>query len=152
MADDLPTEYGGQDRSFMEKLILAEELAYCKAPLMGHFAADLLGPCVLHYGSEEQKKEWLPKMARGEFFAVRKKAFQAANGFDETMPCLEDHELANRLSKLGRFVFISDLTVYESLRRFRKLGFWHVIATWFVDYTSFVFLGKPVSQIWKPIR
>ena len=90
--------------------------------------------------------------SRGEFFTVRKKAFQAVNGFDETMPCLEDHDLANRLSTLGRFVFISDLTVYESMRRFRKLGFWHVIATWFVDYTSFVFIGKPVSEVWKPIR
>ncbi len=90
--------------------------------------------------------------SRGEFFAVRKKAFQAVNGFDETMPCLEDHDLANRLSKFGRFVFISDLTVYESMRRFRKLGFWRVIATWFVDYSFFMFTGKPVSQVWKPIR
>ncbi len=90
--------------------------------------------------------------SRGEFFAVRKSAFTAAKGFDESMPCLEDHDLANRLSKLGRFVFISDLTVYESLRRFRKLGFWHVIATWFMDYISFMLRGKPVSKVWKPVR
>ncbi len=90
--------------------------------------------------------------SRGEFFAVRKRAFQALKGFDESMPCLEDHDLANRLSKLGRFVFISDLTVYESMRRFRKLGFWHVIGTWLMDYISFVLRGKPVSPLWKPIR
>jgi len=90
--------------------------------------------------------------SRGEFFAVRKSAFQTAKGFDETMPCLEDHDLANRLSKLGRFVFISDLTVYESLRRFRRLGFWRVMGTWFVDYISFIFRGKPVSQVWQPVR
>jgi glycosyltransferase involved in cell wall biosynthesis len=90
--------------------------------------------------------------ARGEFFAVRKSAFNAAKGFDESMPCLEDHDLANRLSRQGRFVFISDLTVYESLRRFRKLGFWRVIRTWFTDYVSFVLRGKPISQAWKPVR
>jgi len=90
--------------------------------------------------------------SRGEFLAVRKKAFKAAEGFDETMPCLEDHDLANRLSKLGRFVFISDLTVYESLRRFQRLGFWRVISTWFMDYTSYMLRGKPVSQVWIPIR
>jgi len=90
--------------------------------------------------------------SRGEFFAVRKSAFKVARGFDESMPCLEDHDLANRLSKLGRFVFISDLTVYESLRRFRKLGFRRVIGTWFMDYVSFMFRGKPVSQVWKPVR
>jgi glycosyltransferase involved in cell wall biosynthesis len=90
--------------------------------------------------------------SRGEFFAVRKNVFMHAKGFDETMPCLEDHELAYRLSQLGRFVFISNLTVYESLRRFRKLGFWHVIGTWFMDYLSFMLHGKPVSKVWQPAR
>ena len=90
--------------------------------------------------------------SRGEFFAVRKNVFMRVKGFDETMPCLEDHELANRLSKLGRFVFISDLTVYESLRRFGKLGFWYVIATWLMDYLSFMLRGRPISKIWQPAR
>jgi len=90
--------------------------------------------------------------SRGEFFAVRKTAFEKAKGFDETMPCLEDHDLANRLSKQGKFIFISDLTVYESLRRFKKLGFQRVVGTWILDYISFVVRGKPVSQEWTPIR
>lgn len=90
--------------------------------------------------------------ARGEFFAVRKEAFKYAHGFDETMPCLEDHELAIRLGKLGKFVFISDLTVYESLRRFKRLGFWHVMGTWFTDYIVFMVRGKPFSKAWQPAR
>ncbi len=90
--------------------------------------------------------------SRGEFFTARKAAFQQANGFDETMPCLEDHDLAHRLSRLGKFVFISDLTVYESLRRFRQLGFWKVVSTWIVDYVFFMLRGKPLSREWKPIR
>lgn len=90
--------------------------------------------------------------SRGEFLAVRKSAFMRANGFDENMPCLEDHDLANRLSKLGRFVFISYLTVYESLRRFRKLGFMRVMGTWFMDYVSLMLRGKPVSLAWQPVR
>jgi len=90
--------------------------------------------------------------SRGEFLAVRKTAFEKTKGFNETMPCLEDHDLANRLSKLGKFVFISDLTVYESLRRFKKLGFRRVVSTWILDYISFIIRGKPVSQEWTPIR
>jgi len=89
---------------------------------------------------------------RGEFFAVRRSAFTRARGFDESLPCMEDHELANRLSKLGRFVFISDLTVYESLRRFRKLGLLRVVGTWLTDYLSFVFRGRPQSKVWQPVR
>ncbi len=90
--------------------------------------------------------------SRGEFLAVRKKAFQQVEGFDETMPCLEDHDLAYRLSKLGKFAFISDLTVYESLRRFKKLGFSRVVGTWMTDYIFFLLRGKPLSPEWKPAR
>jgi len=90
--------------------------------------------------------------SRGEFFAVRRSAFMRLKGFDESMPCLEDHDLANRLSKLGRFVFIPDLTMYESLRRMQKLGFWRVMGTWVIDYVSFTLRGKPVSRVWQPVR
>jgi len=90
--------------------------------------------------------------SRGEFLAVRRKSFLAVGGFDETMPCLEDHELTYRLSKLGKFVFIEDLVVYESLRRFRKLGFFRVVGTWITDYVSFVLRGKPVSKVWSTVR
>jgi len=90
--------------------------------------------------------------SRGEFFAARKSTFLRVKGFDENMPCLEDHDLANRLSKFGRFMFIPDLTMYESLRRMEKLGFWRVIGTWFMDYVSLMLRGKPVSRVWQPIR
>ncbi|UCE15587.1 MAG: glycosyltransferase [Candidatus Bathyarchaeota archaeon] len=90
--------------------------------------------------------------SRGEFFAVRKNDFLKINGFDENMPCLEDHDLALRLSKRGKFVFIRDLTVHESLRRFRKLGFFKVLGIWFTDYIFFVLRGKPLSGVWQPAR
>ncbi len=95
---------------------------------------------------------WFKPHSRGEFLAVRKKEFLRAGGFDENLPCLEDHDLAHRLSKHGRFAFINDLTVYESMRRFRKLGFFRVLGTWFMDYLSFVLRGKPVSVVWQPYR
>jgi glycosyltransferase involved in cell wall biosynthesis len=90
--------------------------------------------------------------SRGEFLAVRKNDFLKVNGFDENMPCLEDHDLAYRLSKRGRFMFINDLTVHESMRRFRKLGFFNVLGIWFTDYLFFMFRGKPFSKVWQPVR
>jgi len=90
--------------------------------------------------------------SRGEFLAVRKNDFLRVNGFNENMPCLEDHDLAYRLSKRGKFLFIRDLTVYESMRRFRKLGFFKVLNTWFTDYLSFILRGKPLSGVWQPVR
>ena len=89
---------------------------------------------------------------RGEFFVARRSEFLKVNGFDESLPCSEDHELAFRLSKRGKFVFIKNLTVYESLRRFRKLGFFKVVGIWLANYLSFVIRGKNVSKVWLPIR
>lgn len=90
--------------------------------------------------------------SRGEFLAIRKTAFESAHGFNESMPCLEDHDLARRIAKFGRFVFLSDLTVYESMRRFRKLGLGRVVRTWLTDYIAFAIRGKPLSATWKPVR
>lgn len=90
--------------------------------------------------------------ARGEFFAVRKKELMKIGGFDENLPCLEDHDLANRLSKSGKFVFLNDLTSYESMRRFRKIGFSKVIGTWVTDYIFLLLRGKPLSKVWQPAR
>ena len=90
--------------------------------------------------------------ARGEFFTVRKREFMQVGGFDDSLPCLEDHDLAHRLSKLGKFVFINDLTVYESMRRFRKLGFSKVVGTWITDYMFLLLRGRPLSKMWQPVR
>lgn len=89
---------------------------------------------------------------RGEFFVARRSQFLKVNGFDESLPCTEDHELAFRLSRKGRFVFINGLTVYESLRRFRKLGLLRVAGTWLANYLSFLIRGKNISKVWLPVR
>jgi len=99
-----------------------------------------------------QASFWFKPHCQGKFLAVRKNVFLEVGGFDESMPCLEDHDLAFRLSKLGRFVFIKGLTVYEFPRRFRKLGLLRVVGTWMMDYLSFVFRGKPRTKVWQPVR
>jgi len=90
--------------------------------------------------------------SQGKFFAVRREYFCKINGFNEDLPCLEDHDLAFRLSSLGKIVFIKDLMVYESPRRFRELGLLRVVTTWFMDYVSFVLRGKPISRVWHAVR
>lgn len=64
---DWPTEYGGGGLSPAETKILREELAAIRArnPL-NSFGISMLGPALLKYGTEEQKLEHLPKIARGE--------------------------------------------------------------------------------------
>jgi len=62
-----PTEYGGGGLSPQEAKILAGEMRRLKlpAPLVG-FGLTMIGPTLLQFGTEEQKKEHLPKICRGE--------------------------------------------------------------------------------------
>lgn len=64
---DWPKEYGGGGLSAAETKVLREEMAAlrCRNPLSS-FGISMLGPALLKYGNEAQKKEHLPKIARGE--------------------------------------------------------------------------------------
>ena len=65
---ELPKEYGGCGCSFMEKMILYEELGHARAPAFAHFAVDLVTPCFVLFATEEQKKRWLPELGKGRIF------------------------------------------------------------------------------------
>ncbi|MEM1514954.1 MAG: glycosyltransferase, partial [Candidatus Bathyarchaeia archaeon] len=90
--------------------------------------------------------------SRGVFLAVRRDAFMRVGGFNEKLPCVEDHELVFRLSKINRVVFLRDLVIYESMRRFRKMGFLKVLKSWTVNYAWLVIFGRTVSRSWEPVR
>jgi alkylation response protein AidB-like acyl-CoA dehydrogenase len=61
-----PTEYGGKGLSTMQGVVLAEEFARAKAPLRADFFGDtLVGPTLLQWGTEEQKREFLPRILNG---------------------------------------------------------------------------------------
>jgi hypothetical protein len=62
-----PKAYGGKGLSLMESVVLNEEFARAGAPLRADFFGDtLVGPTILQWGSEEQKKEFLPKILSGQ--------------------------------------------------------------------------------------
>jgi len=65
-----PKEYGGQGASNMKRLIFYEEMGYHRLP---HISVDMgvgginwVSPLIMLFGTEEQKKEHLPKIAAGE--------------------------------------------------------------------------------------
>jgi len=61
-----PKEYGGKGLSIMQGVVLAEEFARAKAPMRGDFFGDtLVGPTLLQWGTEEQKKQFLPGILKG---------------------------------------------------------------------------------------
>jgi alkylation response protein AidB-like acyl-CoA dehydrogenase len=62
-----PVEYGGGGLDKDEVKVLSQEMSRigARSPL-GSFGISMLGPALLHFGSEQQKLEHLPKIARGE--------------------------------------------------------------------------------------
>jgi alkylation response protein AidB-like acyl-CoA dehydrogenase len=64
-----PREYGGAARSALERYVLLEELLAAGAPVGAHWIADRQsGPALLRYGSEAQRRRFLPAIARGECY------------------------------------------------------------------------------------
>ena len=67
-----PKDYGGQDRPIMEQVVYLEEMAYNRMPSacmdMGVGGISWVGPTLMIYGDEEQKKEHISKIGAGERF------------------------------------------------------------------------------------
>jgi alkylation response protein AidB-like acyl-CoA dehydrogenase len=54
-----PREYGGQGLTFVEEMILHEEMALQKAPpILNILGVGMAGPTIISYGTEEQKKRY----------------------------------------------------------------------------------------------
>lgn len=61
-----PKEFGGKGLTTMQGVVLAEEFAAMKAPLRADFFGDtLVGPTLLQWGTDEQKREFLPNIMNG---------------------------------------------------------------------------------------
>jgi alkylation response protein AidB-like acyl-CoA dehydrogenase len=68
----IPQAYGGSERGSLERYVVIEELLAAGAPVAAHWIADRqIAPALLRFGTERQKREYLPKIASAQsFFAL----------------------------------------------------------------------------------
>ncbi len=68
---EMPEEYGGAGGTFAHEAIITEQANLAGVDGFGlalHNA--IVAPYILHYGSEDQKKRWLPKLASAEYIGA----------------------------------------------------------------------------------
>jgi acyl-CoA dehydrogenase len=93
----MPEEYGGGGGTFAHEAVIGRELSLAGFDSFGApLHSGIVAPYILHYGTDEQKRRWLPRMATGEFVgaiamsepgtgsdlqAVRTTARKSGNGY-----------------------------------------------------------------------
>jgi len=64
-----PKQYGGGEKSALERYVVLEEMLAAGAPVAAHWIADRQsGPLLLNFGTEDQRQKILPAITRGECF------------------------------------------------------------------------------------
>jgi len=61
-----PAEYGGLGLSLWDQVVFNEAMGYARAPIVNTAAVGYLGPTVILYGTDEQKKKHLPGITSGD--------------------------------------------------------------------------------------
>ena len=89
----------------------------------------------------------LPHASMGNL--VKKELFEKLKGFDESITLAEDHDLARRAKKIGRYGIIRSTKIFVSVRRFTKEGWLKVALKYFLCELYMIFIGPVRSDIFK---
>jgi alkylation response protein AidB-like acyl-CoA dehydrogenase len=103
-----PKEAGGRGLTFMEEMILQEEMALHRAPpVLNILAIGMAGPTIIAYGTEEQKKRYPPKMLSCEEIWCQ--------GYSEPNSGSDLASLQTRAVKDGEHYVVNGQKVWTSL-------------------------------------
>ena len=84
----------------------------------------------------------------GSCFAFRGDIFLKSGGFNEKMLTNEDHDLADRVNKIKRFVFFGDIVVETSARRLNSLGILKILKIYTKSSLLYVLNKSYLRDYW----
>lgn len=86
--------------------------------------------------------------SRGGCQIVRKKYFNLIDGYNEDYVAGEDVDLFRRIRRYGKTSIINSINVFESPRRYRRLGYLKVLFLWFMNWLFIILFKKTFSSSW----
>jgi alkylation response protein AidB-like acyl-CoA dehydrogenase len=109
-----PKEYGGGGGAIAQQVILKEEMARAKAPPLGTCFMGLawVGPSILSYGTEEQKRKFIPDILDGKY--------QWCTGYSEPGSGSDLAALATRAVRDGDDYVINGQKIWTSIAMWSK--------------------------------
>jgi hypothetical protein len=108
LAPNWPWEYGGMNASYIQRFIIQEEMSFYHSPTgaAGTVGSGMAGPVILEYGTEEQKREYLPRIARGEI--------EFALGYTEPQAGSDMAALEIRAEDKGDYFLLNGQKLYNT--------------------------------------
>ena len=91
-------------------------------------------------------------VGRGECHAVRRWLFERTGGYTSSLAAGEDFEFLHRARKWTHVAIPHELCVYESPRRYRRLGYLRILSQWFLNWISALIARRSHSAEWTPVR
>jgi alkylation response protein AidB-like acyl-CoA dehydrogenase len=138
---EITEEYGGLGLGLTESAIMMEEVAASGAGMSGasaiHFYVFPPAP-ILRHGSEEMKRAWLPKLARGEILM--------AFGVTEPTAGVDTSRIKTRAEKIdGGFSYAKEYHIERLWREVRLLRLAPISQEMVLNFISTSVLGLPRS-------
>lgn len=110
-----PVEYGGPGWSPMQQFIFDDECALADAPPPSPFGLRLVGPVIYTFGSDEQKRKYLPKILSGETFWCQ--------GFSEPNSGSDLASLQTRAERDGDHYVVNGRKIWTTEAHFADMMF-----------------------------
>ena len=116
-----PRELGGIGASPLDNYVIQDEISYAFAPApFAVISAMVVGPTLLLHGSEEQKKKYLPMIARGEV--------EFSMGYSEPQSGSDLASLSLRADDKGEYYLVNGQKMFSTKADFADYG-WVAVRT-----------------------